>query len=58
MELINGHTAAEILGITEHQLRVWRMQSKGPAYVKIGWAVRYYLNDLKAWVDAQRIIPE
>lgn len=57
MKLIDGHTVAEILGISEHQLRVWRMQGRGPMYVKLGRSVRYNMDDLKAWIESRRVAP-
>ena len=35
----------------------WRHYGRGPAYTKIGHAVRYIGADLNAWIAAQRIEP-
>ncbi|WP_188587528.1 helix-turn-helix transcriptional regulator [Gordonia jinhuaensis] len=49
--------AADYLGIGEHRLRSWRVQGTGPAYLKLGQAVRYDVSDLDEWLDAQRVDP-
>ncbi|WP_431189983.1 helix-turn-helix domain-containing protein [Desulfurivibrio dismutans] len=38
--------AAPILGVKPGTLEVWRVQGRGPAFLKIGRAVRYRAEDL------------
>jgi predicted DNA-binding transcriptional regulator AlpA len=46
---------AAFLGVTEATLADWRYRGRhGPAFVKVGRLVRYRLEDLDAWLDAQR----
>lgn len=39
-------------------LRQWRYLNKGPAYSKIGRHVRYRVDDLDAFIAAQRVDPQ
>ncbi|WP_159717330.1 helix-turn-helix transcriptional regulator [Actinomyces marmotae] len=51
--LLNAAQAAEFLSIKPGTLRTWRSQGRGPACVMISSrAVRYRVEDLKAWADA------
>jgi hypothetical protein len=47
--------AADRLGISAGTLRNWRANGKGPAFVRIGAAIRYEVADLDAFV--QRVEP-
>ena len=38
-------------------LQQWRWLGEGPAYVKVGRAVRYYQSDIDAWLRANRVEP-
>jgi hypothetical protein len=49
--------ASPILGVSLSTLRNWRVQGKGPPYLKLGRKVSYPLADLLAWRDAQRVNP-
>jgi excisionase family DNA binding protein len=49
--------AAEYLGVSPATLRAWRLQCRGPAYRKLGRAVRYHRQDLDAWSEAQVVQP-
>lgn len=52
--LLRETEAAEILGLKVKTLRGWRLLGRGPRFVKVGgWAVRYALSDLAAFVAAQ-----
>ena len=46
------YEAADFLGFTAGTLRVWRCQGKGPSYYKVGNAVRYKIDDVEAWKNA------
>lgn len=46
------YEAADFLGFTAGTLRVWRSQGKGPNYYKVGSTVRYEMDDLEAWKNA------
>ena len=46
--------AAQALGIKPGTLEVWRVRGDGPAYLKIGRAVRYRRDDIEAFILAGR----
>ena len=43
---------AAFLGLSAGTLCVWRCQGKGPSYYKVGNAVRYKIDDVEAWKNA------
>jgi excisionase family DNA binding protein len=43
--------AAPILGVKAGTLEVWRVQGRGPAFLKIGRAVRYRPQDLDRFIS-------
>jgi hypothetical protein len=49
--------AAEILGARKLTLTKWRQRGVGPVYYKLNGAVRYRLEDLRAYLDSCRIDP-
>lgn len=44
--------AAQVLGLKPTTLEVWRCRGDGPAYLKLGRAVRYRREDLEAFLRA------
>lgn len=42
------------LQVNPHTLRQWRKLNKGPAYFKIGGAVRYTPEDIESWLQKNR----
>jgi predicted site-specific integrase-resolvase len=53
--LVPETLAARLLGLSVKTLRRWRWAGKGPAFRKIGRAVRYANSDLEAYiVEARR----
>lgn len=46
--------AAQALGIRPGTLEVWRVRGDGPAFLKIGRAVRYRREDIEAFMLAGR----
>lgn len=55
--LLDEHEAAARLGLTVATLRRWRWARRGPAWVKVGAAVRYSPTDLAEFIDAGRQQP-
>ena len=47
--------AAQYVGLSRAFLRQARAQGRGPAYVRVGRAVRYRTSDLDAFLDAHRV---
>jgi predicted DNA-binding transcriptional regulator AlpA len=51
--LLNEHDVARITGLSIASVRRWRLLKQGPRYVKISSAVRYRVEDLKAWLESR-----
>lgn len=47
--------AAAYLKLSPVTLAQWRCKDRGPAFLKLGAAVRYARRDLDAWAEAQRV---
>ncbi len=47
--------ACELLSVSARTLQAWRLRGGGPAYVKIGKAVRYKRRDVSEWLKANTI---
>jgi predicted DNA-binding transcriptional regulator AlpA len=56
-ELINPHAAARLLSVSVQLMAKMRFDGKGPAYFKIGRAVRYRRRDLEQWLFEIRVDP-
>lgn len=52
--LVTETEAARALGLSVKTLRRWRWAGKGPAYHKIGAAVRYRTSALADFIEAGR----
>ena len=52
---MNDREAAKFLRLSPQTLRNWRTQCRGPAYSKLGRAVRYSLDELRAFTDSNRV---
>lgn len=55
--IMDTRSAAAYIGKPHRTLEQWRYQGKGPAFVKVGHAVRYRRRDLDAWLDANTVHP-
>jgi hypothetical protein len=53
--LLDEKEAAEFFCLRPQTLSLWRHQSKGPAYHKLGSSVRYDLQELKAFIKKHRV---
>ena len=49
--------AATRLGLKVATLRAWRHQGRGPAYVRLGRAVRYLPGDIEEYLSSNRHRP-
>jgi excisionase family DNA binding protein len=49
--------AAARLGLKVATLRAWRHQGRGPAYVRLGRAVRYLTTDIDDFIRSNRHSP-
>jgi hypothetical protein len=50
--LMNERDAAAVMGMRPATLRRWRWSGRGPAFKKIGAAVRYAPEDIAAFIEA------
>jgi hypothetical protein len=49
---------AMILQTTSEQVRRWRKQGRGPAYIRMSSRqIRYDVRDVEAWLEKQKILP-
>jgi predicted DNA-binding transcriptional regulator AlpA len=53
--LLNEHEVARITGLSVASVRRWRLLQQGPKYIKIGSAVRYRAEDVRAWLDTRPV---
>lgn len=51
-QLLNNDETADLLSISRRTLPVWRVQGKGPKFIKIGKLVRYEHTEVAAWKEA------
>ena len=52
--LLTRGQAAEYLQVAEQTLRKWAVRRTGPAFVRVGRAVRYSPSDLRDFLAANR----
>jgi phage terminase Nu1 subunit (DNA packaging protein) len=52
---VDEREVSKITGIAIQTLRNWRFQGTGPAYSKVGRAVRYRLDDVIRFMEERRI---
>ena len=55
LELFKDVEAAKILNVATSTLRKWRCKGGGPAYRKLGRSCRYTIDDLRQYVEKQKI---
>ena len=51
-ELLNETEVAKKLRVSLACLRRWRLEKRGPMFLKIGSLVRYQQEDLDAWLQS------
>ncbi len=51
---LDERAAAERLGVKPSTLRAWRQRGQGPAFVRLGRAIRYLPQDLAAFLLRNR----
>jgi predicted DNA-binding transcriptional regulator AlpA len=52
-KLLDTKALAEYLQVATSTLRQYRLDGKGPAYIKIGHLVRYRKSDIEEWLISQ-----
>jgi hypothetical protein len=56
-ELIPEAEAAALLHVATNTMRDWRVDEKGPAFVRLGKRIFYRREDISTWIGAQRREP-
>jgi hypothetical protein len=56
--LLSEQDAAEILHAKKQTMRAWRNRRKGPPFYKLNGRILYKREDLQAWIEQCRIVPE
>jgi predicted DNA-binding transcriptional regulator AlpA len=52
-ELLTEKSVARLLSVSLAALRRWRLEGRGPRFLKLGAAVRYDPNDVAAWLASR-----
>lgn len=52
-KLLTETEVARFLSVSVAALRRWRLEGRGPRFLKLGSAVRYRQEDVKAWLDSR-----
>jgi phage terminase Nu1 subunit (DNA packaging protein) len=55
--LLTEVAAAKLLKLSVRTLQAWRCRSMGPAFVRVGRAIRYRYSDLIAWLRSNTVNP-
>jgi excisionase family DNA binding protein len=50
--LLTESEVSRVLRVSLATLRKWRVEKRGPRFIKIGSLVRYQLEDLREWLSA------
>ncbi len=53
-KLLDTKELSEYLGIAVSTILEYRMQGRGPVYIKLGHLVRYKVADVDAWLESQK----
>jgi predicted DNA-binding transcriptional regulator AlpA len=51
--LLNEFDVARVTGLSVASIRRWRLFKQGPKYLKLGSAVRYRAEDVRAWLETR-----
>jgi hypothetical protein len=54
---IDERKTADELGVSVHTLKKWRIQGRGPAYVKFARHIQYRIESVAAWLKSCEINP-
>jgi hypothetical protein len=54
MDMLNSAQVAELLAVSQFTIRLWRIEGKGPRFIKMNPGkrapVRYAKTDVEAWL--------
>lgn len=54
-KLLTTREVATLLGISEATMRFWRHKDRGPAFVRVGGAVRYRPQEVERWLVSRSV---
>jgi len=49
--LLKSKELAEVFGLTDNTLRIWRMNGGGPPFYRLGKSVRYDQERVRSWLE-------
>ena len=55
LQILNEADTARYIGMSRIWLRISRMRGTGPAYIRIGRAIRYAVSDLDMFLETHRV---
>ena len=50
LDLLTENDVSKRLNVSVASLRRWRLQGRGPAFLRVGCLVRYRPEDLDSWI--------
>ena len=50
-QLLKDVQVAARMQLAVATIRRWRIEGKGPRFVRLGGAVRYHVGDVEAWIE-------
>jgi predicted DNA-binding transcriptional regulator AlpA len=53
-DLLTAEDLASRTGLHPSTFANWRVSGKGPAFLRLGSAIRYRWSDVEAWLSSQR----
>jgi predicted DNA-binding transcriptional regulator AlpA len=52
-DLLQENEVAQLLTVSVAALRRWRVERRGPKYIKLGALVRYRRSDVELWISTR-----
>ena len=56
-QLFTDVDVARYCGVAPVTLRRWRLEGRGPRFVRLGRSVKYRLEDVEAWLKSREEVP-
>jgi len=53
LQAMKESQVAAALQVSVRTLQNWRVEKRGPRFVKVGYCVRYRLKDVESWLREQ-----
>lgn len=52
-DLVDTEGLAQYLGKEKRTIEDWRLDGKGPDFIRIGRSIRYRGSEIRRWLDSQ-----